>query len=295
MKPGVLDLLLRHTPVLTDGAWGTELARRGLDSSTCPDSWNLLFPERVTEVAEAYVQAGSRIILTNTFRANRIALAGFGLENRAAEINRAGAALSCKAAGKEAFVFASMGPSGKLLFHDQTTEEELEQAFTEQAQALAEGGAHGLVLETFSDLEEIYIALKAAKRTGLPIVASMLFDSGRYHDRTMMGNTPEQTAKVLTEEGADVIGANCGQGIEGYIPICFRLKVSTDRPIWIKANAGLPLIVQGQAVYKTTPEEFASHLPELQKAGASFIGGCCGTNPAFIRALKSCLPNDGRR
>ncbi len=289
MSASVLQDLLARAPVLTDGAWGTELALRGLDSSSCPDSWNLSHPEQVMAVAAAYVRAGSQVILTNTFRANRIALAGFGLEGKTAEINRAGASLSRQAAGDQALVFASMGPSGKLLFHGETTEEELETAFREQAEALAEGGAHGLVLETFSDLEEIHIALKAARRTGLPVVASLAFDSGKYRDRTMMGVTPEQAAKALEEDGADVVGANCGQGIEGYIPICYRLRTSTGRPIWIKANAGLPEIVDGQLIYRTTPEEFARHLPELLKAGATFVGGCCGTSPAYIEASSRCL------
>lgn len=287
MKFSILETLQQELPVLLDGAWGTELAQRGLDSATCPDSWNLSHPDRVREVAASYVAAGSRIILTNTFRANRLSLAGFGLQEKTAEINRAGAAISRQAAGDHAFVFASMGPSGKLLFHGQTSEEDLLAAFQEQAQALAEGGAQGIVLETFSDPEEIRFGIQAARQTGLPVVASMAFDSGKKYDRTMMGTTPEQVAEFLTDEGVDIVGANCGQGIVGYIDICRRMRNSTDLPLWIKANAGLPEIVDGKTIYRVTPEEFASHLGELTAAGAAFIGGCCGTNPDFIRALKS--------
>jgi methionine synthase I (cobalamin-dependent) len=117
----------------------------------------------------------------------------------------------------------------------------------------------------------------------------MVYDSGKQKDRTMMGVTPERAAEALTRAGADVVGANCGNGIEGYIPVCSRLASATDRPIWIKANAGRPELVGGEAVYRTTPEQFASHLDEVVDAGASFIGGCCGTNPAFIAALRARL------
>ncbi len=136
-----------------------------------------------------------------------------------------------------------------------------------------------------SDLVEAKLALAAAKATGLPVVACMVFDAGRDKDRTMMGATPEQVARELTEAGADVIGANCGVGIERYVPVARRLKSATDRPVWIKANAGLPVLEDGRVVYHTAAEDFASHVPELLAAGVSFIGGCCGTNPSFIRAV----------
>jgi methionine synthase I (cobalamin-dependent) len=165
------------------------------------------------------------------------------------------------------------------------TAEEMSAAFRAQARALAKGGADALVVETMSDLEEAKLAVAAARETGLPVVACMVFDSGREKDRTMMGKTPEQVAEALTAAGADVIGANCGQGIGGFVSICRRLHSATDRPIWIKANAGLPAMVEGRVQYETTPEQFANYLPELKQAGASFIGGCCGTSPAFVSAL----------
>jgi 5-methyltetrahydrofolate--homocysteine methyltransferase len=159
-----------------------------------PDLWNLTHPKEVAAVARAYVEAGSEIILTNTFGANRIRLTESGGADRLKEINLAGVALSRKAAGKRALVFASIGPSGKLLTNGDVTEEELRAAFTEQAEALVLGGADGLVLETMQDLEEAKLAVAAAKATGLPVVASMVFDSGKDKDRTMMGTTPEQAA-----------------------------------------------------------------------------------------------------
>ena len=182
-------------------------------------------------------------------------------------------------------VFASMGPSGVVLMMGQVSEEAVQAAFAEQARAMAGAGADGIVIETMSDPAEAKLAVVAARETGLPVVACMTFDSGAKKDRTMMGATPEQAAEQLSAAGADVIGSNCGQGIAGMVEVCRRLRAVTDRPIWIKANAGLPEMVDGKTVYKQTPGEFAAYVPQLVEAGASFIGGCCGTTPEFIRAV----------
>jgi methionine synthase I (cobalamin-dependent) len=239
----------------------------------------------VAEVARAYVEAGSRVILSNTFGANRFVLARHGLENKAAEINLAGVEISRRAAAGRAFVFASMGPSGKMLMAGEVTEDELRAAFLEQACALKAGGADAVVAETMSDPAEAAISVRAVREAGLPVVASMVFDSGKDKDRTMTGATPERVAEELAEAGADVIGANCGQGIEAYVPVCARLHAATKLPIWIKPNAGLPQLEDGKTVWKVTAAVFAAHAPALHKAGASFIGGCCGSTPEFIRAL----------
>ena len=273
--------------VLTDGAWGTQLQERGLAVGEIPDLWNLTQPDKVAEVAGAYVAAGSQIILTNTFGANRVRLAEAGLADRAGEINEAGAFLSRKAAAGRALVFASIGPSGKILMNGDVTEDDLRTAFTEQAEALARGGADGLVIETMADLDEARIAIGAAKTTGLPVVASMVFDSGKAKDRTMMGTTPEQAAAGLIDAGADVIGANCGQGIAGFVPLCARFTAAAaGHPVWIKANAGLPEMRDGKAAYAMTAADFAAYVPALLNAGATFLGGCCGTSPEFIRTLR---------
>lgn len=277
--------LLTHRPVITDGAWGTELQARGLPLGAFPECWNLSHPERVLEVARAYVEAGSRLILTNTFSANRIRLADTDLARRVREINREGVRLSREAAEERARVFASIGPTGKLLLEGSVTPEEMQAAFEEQAGALAEAGADALVIETMSDLAEAEIAVRAAKATGLPVVACMAFDSGREKDRTMMGVTPEQAADALEAAGADVLGANCGQGIEGFAALCRRLRAASRLPLWLKPNAGLPVLVEGRPVYQQTPEAFAESAVELVRLGADFIGGCCGTRPDFIRAL----------
>jgi 5-methyltetrahydrofolate--homocysteine methyltransferase len=281
--------LIKNGPVLTDGAWGTQIMKRGLQPRECPDSWNLIHPEKVEEVAREYVDAGSRVILTNTFGANRCALGKFGLVDKVRDINIKGVDISRRAAGTKAYVFASMGPTGKLLATREVTENDLRQAFEEQAQALAKAAPDAIVVETMMDLTEARIAATAARQTGLPVIACLVFDSGKHKDRTMMGNTVEQAVEILSGVGVDAIGANCGQGIEGFIPICKRMRAATHLPLWMKPNAGLPQTVEGKAVYRTTAQQFVRFVPELVQAGANFVGGCCGTEPSFIRETAKTL------
>jgi len=284
-----LEQLMAGGPVATDGAWGTQLYARGLAPGDVPDSWNLTHPDRVEEVGRAYVEAGSQVILTNTLLASRLMLAGYGLAEHTLEINRAGAAISRRAAEGRARVFASMGPSGKMLLAGDVTEDQLLEAFREQARALAEGGADALLIETMSDLGEAALAVRAAAETGLPVAASMVFDSGKGKDRTLMGTTPEEAARALEAAGASAVGANCGSGVAGYVAVCRRMHAASSRPIWIKANAGLPELVDGQTRYRMTAEEFAGYVPALVEAGASFIGGCCGTGPEHVRAIVAAI------
>ncbi len=282
----LIEQMIANGPVVTGGAWGTELQARGLPLGSFPEAWNLSHPDCVLEVAKAYVDAGSQVILTNTFSANRLRLAEGGLADRVTEINREGVRISRAAVqGRGAWVFASIGPTGKLLMDGSVSPDEMKSAFEEQACALGEAKADGLVVETMSDLAEAELAVGAARATGLPVVACMVFDSGKDKDRTMMGATPEQTAEALATAGAEVIGANCGQGITGFVPICKRLRAATDRPLWLKPNAGLPTLVDGRAIYNTTPDEFADSTKQLIQLGANFVGGCCGTRPDFIRAI----------
>lgn len=283
MHPLIAKLL--PGPVITDGAWGTQLQAQGLGAGECPDIWNLTHPERVEKVARAYVEAGSQVILTNTFGATRVRLADHDAGDKTAAINKAGVEISKRAAAGRALVFASVGPTGKMLAMGEATEEELRATFAEQINALAAAGTDAILLETFADLDETRAAIAAAKTTGLPVIASLVFDSGAQRDRTMMGATPEEAVAALTEAGVDVIGANCGRGIEGYLAIAKRLRAATTLPIWIKANAGLPEIVAGQTVYPAIPEFFADKAAEIVAAGTTFIGGCCGTSPAFIAAI----------
>jgi len=281
--------LIASGPALADGAWGTELQKRGLPPGECADRWNLLYPERVAEVARSYIEAGSQIILTNTFRANRVALAEYRLANDAGAICRAGARLSREAAAGRALVFASMGPTGKILALGEISPEPAADAFREQAMALAEGGADALLIETMSDLVEASLALRAARETNLPVWVSFAFDSGRNKDRTMLGVTPEEAARRMTAEGAAGVGANCGVGISECVPICRRLRAATPLPLWIKPNAGIPELVDGQPAYRFSPGQFAAQVPALVEAGANIVGGCCGAGPEFIRAAARAL------
>lgn len=278
-----LHAWLGNGPLITDGAWGTELQARGLPVGTVPDAWNLSQADKVEAVARSYADAGSQVILTNTFRANAIALHEVSADDLDA-MNRAGVAISRRAAG-QALVFASMGPTGKLLASGEVTPEQVSAAFEAQAQSLSGAGADALLVETMSDIEEARLAVEAARGTGLAVIASFAFDTGKNKDRTMMGATPEAVAAAMTEAGASAVGANCGVGVEQALPLCKRLRAATGLPIWIKPNAGLP-VVEGAAIhYATSAEFFASHFTALTEAGASFLGGCCGTNPEFIRAL----------
>jgi methionine synthase I (cobalamin-dependent) len=269
--------------LITDGAWGTEVQARGLPSGTKPDSWNLTYPERVESVARAYAEAGSHVILTNTFRANAVAMPSVS-ESDLDAINRAGVAISRHAAG-HALVFASIGPTGKILLSGEVSADQVSTAFAVQAASLAAAGADALLIETMSDIEEGRLAVAAARLTGLPVIASFAFDSGKNKDRTMMGATPESVAAAMVEVGASAVGANCGVGVEQSIPICQRLRAACDLPIWIKPNAGLPTIEGKSIRYNTSAEFFASHYAALRNAGASFLGACCGSTPDFIRAL----------
>ena len=271
--------------LITDGAWGTELQARGLPSGVKPDSWNLTYPDRVESVARAYAEAGSQVILTNTFRANAVAMHSTSKADLDA-INRAGVAISRRAAG-QALVFASIGPTGKMLVSGEMSSEQASAAFAAQSRSLAAAGADALLVETMSDIEEARLAVEAARRTGLPVIVSFAFDSGKNKDRTMMGATPEAVAAAMAEAGADAVGANCGVGVEKAVSICQRLRAACDLPIWIKPNAGLPTI-EGSAIrYGASAEFFASHFVALREAGAAFLGGCCGSTPEFIRALVS--------
>ncbi len=274
---------------IADGAWGTELDKLGCPPGYCREEWNVSKPGVVEQVPRAYVAAGSEIILTNTFGANRFVLAGHGHQDRVGEFNREGARISKRAAGGQAKVFGSIGPSGKIVMMGEATEEELFAAFKEQAEALAQGGADGLAVETMTELAEAGAAVRAAKTTGLPVVACMTYDSGKDKTCTMMGVTPEQAVTALTEAGADLIGCNCGIGIDHYIVVAGRLRAATDKPIWVKANAGMPEIEDNKVVYRMKPEEFGEKVKLLVKAGANIVGGCCGTSPEFIAAIRKAI------
>jgi methionine synthase I (cobalamin-dependent) len=201
------------------------------------------------------------------------------------DLNRAGVEISKRAAGKRALVFASIGPTGKILMSGEVAPAQVSAAFAAQAQSLGAAGADALLIETMSEIDEARLAVDAALPTGLPVLVSFAFDSGKNKDRTMMGATPETVAAAMAEAGADAVGANCGVGVELSVPICSRLHAACSLPIWIKPNAGLPTIQEGAIHYATSAEYFASHFAALAAAGASFVGSCCGSTPEFIAAL----------
>ena len=200
------------------------------------------------------------------------------------------------AAEAGALAAGSMGPSGKILAVGEAKESELSEVFASQAAALAEGGADLIVLETFSELAEILLALEAAqKSSGLPVIASMSFDSGPQRTRTMMGARAEDCASALEEAGADAVGCNCGGGIATFLPIVVALRSNSNLPLWVKPNAGLPELVEGQVVYRQTPDEFGHHVLELLDAGANIIGGCCGSSPAHIKRVSALVESHKRK
>jgi len=292
----LLEKLIANSPVITDGAWGTQLQCFGLRTGESPDAWNLTHPDSVEQVAASYITAGSQVILTNTFGANRIALGRRGLVGSVREINREGVRISKQAAGKDRFVFGSMGPCGSISRASDLDDDMIQSAFDEHAALLAENGVDGLVLETMFRLDEALLALRAARKTGLPVVASMTYSGeGAQIGTLISGETLEQATAALVESGADVIGANCGNGVGQVSAICRRLRAVCSLPIWMKPNAGLPdfpISARGAAVYPTGVLAFAFGAVELAASGASFVGGCCGTSPEYIREIRRFVDHD---
>jgi len=280
----------RDRVVVTDGAWGTQLQQRGLAVGHCPELWNVDSPQVVEAVAAAYVDAGSEIIITNTFGANAFVLGKHGLAGRVGELAEAGVAISRRVAGGAAAVFASLGPSGKIVMMQEAAPEQLYDAFAEAARAFANGGADAVVAETMTELAEVDLAVRAVREnTDLPVVTSLTFDSGSEKTATMMGVTPADVVNQLAPAGVEAFGANCGVGPERYVKVVELYREATDAPIWVKANAGVPEVKEGRNVFPLGPEQYASFVPALVDAGANFIGGCCGTTPAHIAAIRKAV------
>ena len=277
-------------PVLSDGAMGTQLDARGLPAGTVHELWNVENPKAVAEVHAAYAQAGSQVVLTNTFQANPIVLSRHGLAKRTAELNRAAVEIAGEAAGYDVLVFGSVGPSGKMLLTGEVSQDELQAAFAEQISALGQAGAKAIVLETFADPDEAVSAVKAAKDScDLPVVASFSFAAGADNDRTVMGANADQIVDQLGPLGPAAFGANCGVGPDVAVKLVQRYRKVWDGPLWVKPNAGVPQLLEGQTVFSAGPAEFASYVPALVEAGANFIGGCCGSTPEHIRAVADIL------
>jgi methionine synthase I (cobalamin-dependent) len=287
----------RDDITVADGGWSTRLQALGVPRDVPAELANLTHPHLVEQLARDYVAAGAHFITTNTFAANRLIFERHGPDHDLHEINRTGAALAKQAIGDaDALVAGSIGPSGKILAVHEATKEQLADNFTTQAAALAAGGADLIVLETFSELAEILIVLEAVQNsTALPVIASMSFDSGPQRTRTMMGAAAEDCATALEEAGADAVGCNCGAGVNTILPAVVALRANTTLPLWVKPNAGLPELEDGQVLYRQTPDEFGQHVAALLDAGANIVGGCCGTGPAHIKRVAALVASHRKK
>ncbi|MFA5646330.1 MAG: homocysteine S-methyltransferase family protein [Candidatus Ratteibacteria bacterium] len=280
------DRLKSKKILVADGAWGTEMLRRGLPASACPELWNLQKPEVIREIAASYQDAGADIVLTNTFGGNLIKLEKSENQDKADLINQRGVELSQEGA-PESLIFASMGPTGEFLEPlGMLSSVQAIDVFTRQAESCLIGGVDGFLLETFIAIDEALCGLKAIRSlSSLPVIVSLTFAKGPAGFATVMGITPEKAVSVLSEEGATAVGANCGSGIEDFAGICREMREKSDIPLWIKPNAGIPALVGDETVYTDSPEKMAGWVDKLLDAGATIIGGCCGTTPGHIRAI----------
>ncbi len=294
----LLERLRDGTILVADGAMGTMLFERGLRSGECPEAMNLTRPSVLEDIAGLYLDAGADIIQTNTFGGSPLKLASYSLADEAHLINSNAVLAVKRAVAGKAHVSASCGPCGKILKPYGDTEPELVyESFEIQMKAFFESGCDVICIETMMDLREMLLAIRAAKEKapGIPVMATMTYDATPKGFFTIMGDTIEKASRELEEAGADVIGSNCGNGIENMIRIAREYRKYTTLPIIIQSNAGLPVIKDGTLVYPESPEFMASMAKELVDAGVSIIGGCCGTGPEHIRAIKNAISPAGLR
>jgi 5-methyltetrahydrofolate--homocysteine methyltransferase len=289
------SLLNGSNIVMADGAMGTMLFEAGLKFGDPPEVWNVTHPDVVRGVHRGYLDAGSKLILTNTFGGNRFRLGMHNLQGRVAELNRTAAIIlraEVDAAGTGALVVGDIGPSGEILAPLGTLEyAEAVEGFAEQAAALAAGGVDVIWIETMSALEEMQAAIEGARKAApdLPIITTMTFDT-RGH--TMMGVSPEQAVKALMGWGAAAVGGNCGNGPDEILGVVRKMRAADPNAILVaKSNAGMPELVDRKAVYKAKPADMAVYAKQIQAAGARVIGACCGSTPAHLKAMAEALMN----
>ena len=296
-KPTLLEAM-KQQPLLGDGAMGTQLMMAGLESGACGEEWNLTHPERVLGIQRRYAEAGSDVILTNTFGGSRIMLNRHGNAENVAAINKAGVDIvrqAFKEAGRDGYVIGDIGPFGGLMEpYGEFTEDQVRSAFEEQAQALVDAGADGIIIETQTGLEELGIGIAAAKAAGAKcVIGSMAYDvtlDGSTF-RTMMGIDPERAAEFMQEAGADVVALNCGTGMD--MPraneAIQRYKEATALPVMAQPNAGQPKLINMKVVYDETPAEMVKGVVPLLETGTNIVGACCGSTPDHIRAFRGAM------
>jgi len=295
----IIDALSKKKILVTDGGWGTILQKSGFQSGDCPELWNLTNRETVLRIATSYIEAGSDIIETNSFGASKIKLEHFNLADKCYELNFHAAIISREAArGK--LVMGSVGPTGKFIATGEILKEELFDSFYTQIHGLIDGGVDGICIETFYDLEEAEIAIKAAKEfSNIDIITSFTFDKtneGEFF--SIMGVTPGIMTEMMVEYGANIIGSNCGNGFENMVEIAKLIReTNAELPIMIQANAGIPELIDNNIVYSESPEYAADVSKQILSAGVNLIGGCCGTTPDHIKMIRKIVDeiNEGRK
>lgn len=276
--------------MLLDGGFGSMLIAAGLEAGRAPEWWNLEHPERVGAIHRAYFEAGSDVVHTNTFGANPLRLAAGGLGGRCREINAAAAAIARRSRLGRGLVAGDVGPTGHMLPPLGTaTIEEFRAAFREQAEALAAAGVDLISIETMSDLREARAAVEAARATGLAVHASMTFESRPRGCFTIMGDPLVASLRALVEAGADAVGCNCSVTSAAMVAMVAQAAPAVPVPVSAQPNAGAPTVTPDGVVYDASPEAFARDLAAMVDAGASLVGGCCGTTPEFIRRARSVL------
>ncbi len=275
--------------LLSDGAMGTMLMSKGLKSGDCPELFNLDNPGLLKEIAQTYLDAGADLIQTNTFGASPLKLADYKLENKTEEINRNAVIAVKQIVDGKAYVNASVGPSGKMIYPlGDITPDQLYESYFRQVTALISSGSDIISIETMSDILEAVLAVKAVKdiKNDIPVIASMTFEKTKRGYYSIMGVTIPKAAEELKNAGADIIGSNCGYGILDMIDIAREFRKYSDLPLIIQSNAGLPEVKKGNLIFPESEEFMSSHIKELIDAGVSIIGGCCGTTPEYIAAFR---------
>lgn len=287
MAVNVLERLKESRPLVFDGAMGTMLQARGLGAGECPEEWNISHPDVVRQIHQAYFEAGSDIVETNTFGGSRFKLERFGLADRVRDFNRAAVQNARAVAANGQFVAGSVGPTGEFLEpYGTVSSAQMVEVFSEQVRALAEAGADIICVETMSDIAEAKAAIQAAREnTQCVVFASMTFNRDKRGYRTMMGAAPADCARALEEAGAQLIGSNCGAGPEQMVEILREMSEATSVPLFAKPNAGLPVLQGTETVFPENPESLAQKMLPLLDMGVRVLGGCCGTTPEHLRQL----------